>query len=435
MTGSCGPRVGAGRPFGLPPDLLWLFASRAARLFGSGVLSVTLGLYLARLGLRPAVIGAVLAGGLLGAALATAGLATLAHRWGRRRSLVSAAALSVLGAVLLLTQSTPLALGLAAAVGSVSASGQDVGPQQALEQAGLADLVEGGRRRADLFAWYSLAGSLAAALGALVAGLPGLLGGGGSGVGLAAERGLVGVYAACAVLGLAAYTRLSTGVDGPPAGAGPAAAAARPLRPPSLWAWTGLHRSRRTVAQLAGLFALDSFAGGVAVQGLVAFDLHLRFGLGLGALGPIFFATNVTAALSYLVAARLARRFGLLNTMVFTHLPSNVLLMAVAAAPVWPLAVVLLVARSGLSQMDVPTRQAYTMALVDPSERSAAAGATGAARTLGAMAGPLVGGAAVALPQLGLIFLIGGGLKVVYDVTLFRVFRRVPVPVEAPPAG
>ncbi len=411
-------------------DLVWLLVARTTRLFGNGVLSVTIGLYLAHLGLAPAAIGAVLAGGLLGGTFATAGLGALATRWGRRRAMRVAAALTLVGAVILLTQSAGPLLGLGALVGSMSPSGQDVGPQQALEQAGLADLADP-RRRADLFAWYSLAGSLAVALGALVAGIPAWLGPG-RGAGLGPERLLIGVYTLCAAAGLLAYGRLTSRLD--PLWVLTPAEGEEP-RPAARWAWTGLDRSRGAVARLAALFAVDSFAGGIAVQGLIALDLHLRFGIGLGVLGPIFFATNTAAALSSLAAARLARRFGLLRTMVFTHLPSNVVLMAVAAAWAWPIAVALLVLRASLSQMDVPTRQAYTMALVTPAERSAAAGATGAARTLGAMAGPLVGGAAVAAPQLGLIFLVGGGLKAVYDLTLYRVFRRVPLPEDAGPGG
>ncbi|HUY61908.1 MAG TPA: MFS transporter, partial [Candidatus Dormibacteraeota bacterium] len=162
----------------------------------------------------------------------------------------------------------------------------------------------------------------------------------------------------------------------------------------------------------------------------VAYYFHLRFGLSLAALGPLFFATNLAAAASYLAAARLARRIGLLNTMVFTHLPSNGLLMLVAAMPTWPLAAAVLFLRNGLSQMDVPTRQAYLMALVSPDERSAAAGVTGSARTVGAMLGPLVGGLALASPVLGLPLLLGGGLKAVYDGALYLVFHRVRLPDE-----
>jgi len=419
--GSGGPLI-----LGWPRDAAWLIGSRSARLFGNGVLSVTLALYLAHLRLAPAAIGAVLAAGLLGGALSAVGLGQMAQRRGRRRALALSAGLGCLAALLLTTASIAWLLGLAAAIGAVSASAQDVGSQPALEQAAIADLVPA-PRRTDLFAWYSLAGSLAAALGALVAGLPNLLGVHGA-AGFGAERALVALYGAAQLAALVAYLQLSPRADGVPTPL--SAAGAR--RPPSRWAWTGLHRSRPTVVRLGSLFALDSFAGGVAVQGLVAYDLHLRFGLGLAALGPVFFATNVAAALSYLVAARLARRIGLLNTMVLTHLPSNVVLMAVAWAPTWPVAVALLVLRSTCSQMDVPTRQAYTMALVDPSERSAAASATGAARTLGAMAGPLVGGAALAAPGLGLIFLLGGGLKIGYDLALFRLFRGVPLPAEVP---
>ncbi len=394
-----------------------LFVTRAVRLFANGCLSVSLGLYLGRLGLSPAAIGLVLTAGLAGGAAATLGLGAVAHRIGRRRALVLTGVATALGAVLLATGRTVPVLALATAIASTSPTGQDVGPQPALEQAGIAGLV-GGARRTDAFAWYSLVGSLALALGSLAAGATGLWHVRAT-VPLAAYELLIAVYGLAGLLGSVLYARCSPGLDGP----APVADGPRPLM--------GLHRSRGVVALLAGLFSVDAFAGGIVAQGLVAYYFHLRFGLSLAALGPLFFATSLAAAGSYLAAARLARRFGLLNTMVFTHLPSNFLLMLVAAMPVWPLAALVLFLRNGLSQMDVPTRQAYLMALVTPEERSAAAGATGSARTAGAMLGPLVGGVALASPVVGLPLLLGGGLKAVYDVALYLVFRRVRLPDEA----
>jgi len=197
-------------------------------------------------------------------------------------------------------------------------------------------------------------------------------------------------------------------------------------RPPLLSPGLGLRRSRGVVLRLSGLFALDAFAGGFIVQSFVAWWLHRRFGAGEGLIGAVFLGANVLAGLSALSAAALARRFGLVNTMVFTHLPSNVLLLLVPLMPTLPLAIAVLLARFSISQMDVPTRQSYTMAVVSPDERSAAAGVTGIARTIGSSVAPLAAGPLFAVPALAsLPFFIAGGLKILYDLLLWRAFRRV----------
>ena len=194
----------------------------------------------------------------------------------------------------------------------------------------------------------------------------------------------------------------------------------------------GLHRSQRTVARLSALFALDAFGGGFIVQTLIAYWFHVRFGASPALIGGILFGANLLAGVSALLAARIAARIGLIRTMVFTHLPSNVLLIMVPLMPTLPLAAGVLLVRYSISQMDVPTRQSYTMAVVDPDERSAAAGVTGIARSVGAavapiLSAPLMGSAAVA----GLPFVIGGGLKIAYDLLLYRSFRSMPAPEEA----
>jgi len=193
----------------------------------------------------------------------------------------------------------------------------------------------------------------------------------------------------------------------------------------------GLHRSRRVVFKLSALFALDAFAGGFVVQSIVAFWFHTRFGVPPGVLGVIFFGANVLAGISALLAARVAAKIGLINTMVFSHVPSNILLMLVPFMPVLPLAIALLLLRFSISQMDVPTRQSYTMAVVSPDERSAAAGVTGIARTTGAALAPMIAGPLLASSTLlGLPFVLAGGLKIVYDVLLYRSFRTLKPPEE-----
>jgi hypothetical protein len=193
----------------------------------------------------------------------------------------------------------------------------------------------------------------------------------------------------------------------------------------------GLHRSRGIVARLSLLFAFDAFAGGLILQSLVAFWFYTRFGIPEPVIGAIFFGANILAAMSALAAARIARRIGLINTMVATHIPANVLLMLLPLMPTLPLAVLVLLTRSTMSQMDVPVRQSYTMAVVDPDERSAAAGVTGIARTAGTSISPLIAGPLIAVPGLAAVpFLLAGGLKIVYDLLLWRAFRSTPAPED-----
>lgn len=404
-----------------------LLAARALRLLGIGIMVPVFPLYLAALRLSPFAVGAILTVGMLGGAVATAGFGMVAHRLGRRHSLQLAGCMPVVGALLLLTHPQVPLLLLAAFVGGISASGQDVGAPQALEQAAIADLLGHGARP---FAWYGLTGSLSLAFGSLAAGLvagAGVAGTAPSRIGSAAPQGdfavLILSFGLTALGATLAYSLLSELAEGSTSSGG------------HLRGWTRLHRSRHQVATLAGLFSIDALAGGVAAQSLVAYYFHLRFGIGLEVIGPVLFLANLAAAASQLVAAALANRFGLLRTMVFTHLPSNVLLALVPLMPIWPLAGAALICRQSISQMDVPTRQAYTMAMVAPDERTAAASATGSARTLGAAAGPLVGGLLVTPVLLGFNLVAAGALKVGYDLLLYRRFRAVPLAPPASPGG
>jgi|DewCreStandDraft_5_1066085.scaffolds.fasta_scaffold00342_32 MFS family permease len=393
-------------------DIWLLLASRAVRMFAYGSLSVVLGLYLQALGYTGAAIGLVFTAALVGAALLTLGLSPVADRLGRRRILGLTALLMAAGGLAFgLADSLPL-LVAAAVLAVVSPSGGEVGPFLPIEQAALAQAA-GDAGRTPAFARYNLVGSLAGALGALAAAVPAYLGF----EGLAGYRLLVWAYAGAGLILLGIYWRLSPAVEAP-------------LIPGRDRPILGLHRSGRTVASLCGLFALDAFAGGFVAQSFVALWFHLRFGVDADQLGPLFFGTNLCSALSYPVAARLARRFGLLNTMVFTHLPSNLLLMAVPVMPAFPLAALTLLARHLLSQMDVPTRQSYTMAVVDPDERSAAAGLTAVARTAGSAISPVFAGFALTAPAIGLPFLVAGLLKSAYDLALFARFRGLKPPEE-----
>jgi MFS family permease len=398
-------------------DTAVLLAARGVRAFASGCVSVVLGLYLGGLGYSPAVVGAFFTTALAGGAGTTTAVGLLADRWGRRTTLQVWAVLLAASGAALAAAAPAWVLVLVALTGTVSPSGYDVGPFSPLEQAALPQgSRRGGRPEVELFAWYNLVGTLAVALGSLAAGaVPAFLGRAGVGE-MAAQRVVLWLFAASGLTLVALYAGLSPRVE-------MRAWGRRPAR--------GLGRSRGVVLRLAGLFALDAVAGGLVVQSLVAVWFHQRFGVGLEVLGPLFFGTNLLSAVSYLLSAQLARRVGLLATMVFTHLPSNMLLAAVPFMPTWPAAAAVLLARHALSQMDVPARQAYTLALVEPSERSAAAALTSAVRPAGASVAPALTGMALQAAVGAAPFVAAGVLKGAYDLVLWALFRKVPLPEDA----
>jgi predicted MFS family arabinose efflux permease len=392
-------------------------------MFGYGFLAVVLVLYLDAIGLDPVAIGAVLTLTLVGDTVVSLFLTTHADRFGRRRVLVLSSLLVVVaGVIFAVTDWLPVLI-LAGIVGVISPSGNEVGPFLAVEQASLSEVVPG-RRRTATFAWYNLVGSVATATGALAAGLLGqaLIATGWRDVD--AYRAVVVGYAAIGLFMAVLAMRLGRGIEVPPAVAAATSDGITRL--------LGLGRSRSVILRLSALFSIDAFAGGFVPLSLLAYWFSLRFGVSPAALGAIFFAANILAAISALSAARIAARIGLIETMVFTHLPSNILLILVPLMPTLPLAVAVLLARFALSQMDVPTRQSYVMAVVQPDERSAAAGVTGIARTVGAAISPsfssvLVASAATA----ALPFFLAGGLKIAYDLLIYRDFRAIRPAEEA----
>jgi len=376
------------------------------RSFAYGFLAVALGSYLGDLGFGGVEVGLVLTVALAAAAVSSIAVGLRGDAWGRRRVLMAYAALMVAaGGILLAGPSLPLILA-AVAIGTVSPTGGDIGPFVSLEQAMLPQATDPSRRT-QAFAVYNLAATLAASLGALFSGLPAFA---------APYLGLPKIpfaflflsYSGLGLLTLAIYASLSPSME-----------SRNPARASTLSVV-----SRGKVSRLAALFATDSFGGGFVVQSFVAFWFARVYGLDSVALAGVFFAANMLASVSFLVAARLASRFGLLNVMVFTHLPSNVLLMLVPLMPTFPLALGAYLGRMSLSQMDVPTRQSYTMTIVPPDDRTAAASFTTIARNLGQSISPGLGGLAfgawVAAP-----FLLGGGIKIVYDLALLITFRKV----------
>jgi predicted MFS family arabinose efflux permease len=399
-------------PLPLSRDGWLLFATCGIRSFAYGFLSVILGLYLDAIGLSTSHIGWIFTAALAGGAVMTIVLTAVADNYGRKSLLMLGALLMAIAGYVFAMSANPTLLVLAAIFGTVSPSGKEVGPFLSIEQAILPQTTQDQGRTA-VFSAYNLVGSLFGAFGALAVGLPPLF----SISPVAGYRLLIWGYVLSAIVMMVLFALLSPSVEA----ATNAASRTRNI---------AVQTSRSIVAKLAGLFALDAFAGGFIVQSIVAYWFYVRYKTNLEALGGIFFGTNLLAALSFLAAPAIARRIGLLNTMVFTHLPSNLLLVAIPWMPSLESAVAMLLARNLLSQLDVPTRQSYTMAVINADERAAAAGLLSVARNAGAAVAPLFTGAVLATPSLGLPFLLAGGLKVAYDLWIFALFRHVRPPEE-----
>ena len=389
--------------------LLWV---RGLRAFGDGYVSLLLPVYLLSLGLTPFEVGVIATGTLLGSGALTLLVGLHAYRFRYRAMLIAAAVLMSATGLGFATFTAFWPLLLIAFVGTLNPSSGDVSVFLPLEHAVLSRIVDD-RRRTAVFARYSVVGAVLAAAGALCAGAPEMLA---AGFGITAKNAYQSMFALYAVLGVASalvYRKL------PATLAAEVETAAAPLS-----------QSRRTVYKLAALFSIDAFAGGFIVQSLLALWLLERYQLSVAVAGTIFFWTGIFSALSYLAATRIADRFGLVNTMVFTHLPSSLLLILIPFAPSLGFAIALLLARSALSQMDVPTRSSYVMAVVAPSERAAAASLTSVPRSLASAVSPLIAGYMLGLSSFGWPLIVAGGLKIVYDLLLLVNFRAIRPPEE-----
>ena len=393
-----------------------LFSTRSIRLFAFGLVSVILVLYLAQVGFNDSQVGVLLSLTLAGDAAISLWITTRADRMGRRRMLIVGGILMIIAGVAFAFSGNFIILTLAAIIGTISPSGNEVGPFLSIEQAGLSQIIPDNQRTA-VFAWYNLSGSVATALGALIGGgLAQLLQSTGVSA-LSSFRVILVMYALLGVLLVIIFNRITVVIE-------------TPQKPITTTSRLGLEKSRGIVLQLSALFALDAFGGGLIVQSLVAYWFFTRFGVDTAVIGAIFFGANIFAGLSALAAARMAARFGLINTMVYTHVPSNILLMLVPLMPTLPLAIIVLLLRFSISQMDVPTRQSYVVAVVSPDERAAAAGVTGIARTVGAMFSPLITGSLLGAGLLSVPFFLAGGLKLIYDFSLYRSFKTIKPPEE-----
>ena len=394
-------------------DTSRIYAAQGLRAAAYGFGAVLLSTSLSDRGLSRWQVGLILGSILAGTAFMSVAMGRFADRIGRRRSYAGLYALLGLTGVAFALTSNLWLLVLAGLTGSLSTEVIESGPFTTLEQAMLATEARAATRTRN-FGRYNAVAAACGSLGALAAGLPQLLDPGSTTHGVSARLFLVFLPIALA----GALVALSLSDDAEPHAT---------LRP------TGhLRQSRSVVQRLASLFALDSFAGGLTVSVFIGYWLHTRFHATTQTIGALFFLLGLFQTFSFLAATSLARRFGLLRTMVFSHLPSNLLVIAVAFAPNLAVAILLLVARAALSQMDVPTRQAYVMTLVAPEERTPAAAYTNTARYVTRPFGPPV---ATALSQvtLGLPFVVAGSIKVVYDLTLWGWFRKVPLPEELEP--
>ena len=400
-------------------NIFLLFTTRILRLFGYGFLSVILALFLTSSGFTEKQTGLLFTLALAGDAIITLTITTNADRLGRRKMLI-------LGALLIFSTGAIFAsthrfwiLAITAIFGVISPSGGEIGPFLSIEQSSLTQVIPPGQRTR-YFAWYSLAGSLATAFGALAGGmLPQFLEHHGATKFDSLRAVLIG-YAIIGVILSIAFLLLSPEIESP----------GTPDQQKRLF---GLHRSGKVVLGLSGLFAVDAFAGGFIIQSLLAYWFYRKFNAEPAMLGEIFFFANLFAGISALTASRLAAKFGLINTMVFTHIPSNILLILVPLMPDLHWAIAVLLIRYSISQMDVPTRQSYTLAVVHPDERSSAAGITTIARSVGAAISPSISSQMMAAAAtMSSPFFLAGALKIVYDLALYFSFRALKPPEELP---
>ena len=395
------------------PDARRIIAARAVRGFAQSAVSILIAIYLGVQGFSLVETGVLLTVGSVGTAVTAIVVGLFGDGYGRRRTLLILSALMTLTGVAFATSESFAVLAVVAFVGSFSALAGSGGGMGSIEQA----ILAGAEKRTDVFALYSLIGMLAGSLGALAAGVPTMLQ---SEAGISALQSLRTMFVAYAGLGVvmaAVYSRLSPRIE----------VASRSSR------WTNplTLPSRRRIFTLGSLFAVDSFGTGLVVESLTSYWFFTRFGLQPAELGLVFFSSNILAAVSLWVAARLARRIGLLNTMVFTHIPSSLFLVAMVFAPVVWVAIVFWLLRAFLSQMDVPTSQSYTMAIIHPAERTAMASATMVSRSAGVALGPTIAAALWTAASPTVPFVVGAAVKIAYDLTLWRLFRTVKPPEEA----
>ena len=398
----------------LSTDGKLILSARIIRTFAYGFLSIVLAIYLKLLGFNDILIGVLLTATLVNSVIFTLIASFYADRIGRRKTLIIYGALmSIAGAIFLATDNY-FALIAAALIGTINVTGSETGAFLSIEQALLPQTVKDSRKRNTIFALYNMAGTFAMSAGILLSGLPAVLQEQYDGMDQAESiKPLFLLYSILGIGVIAIYFMLSKQIE----------VSGNIVKPVTQ---TLSPQSKKIVGKLSGLFAVDSFAGGFVIQSIVSFWFFTKFGVDLAALSVIFSVAGVLTAFSFLAAAKIADRIGLVNTMVFTHIPSNVLLILVGFAPSLPLAIAFYLTRMALSQMDVPTRQSYIVAVVSEVERTPAVGITNTSRNISQAVSPsLTGFILQALPALSAPFVVGGALKIAYDIALYLNFRNI----------
>ncbi|MGB9124699.1 MAG: MFS transporter [Nitrosotalea sp.] len=396
-----------------------LLGARIVRTFSYGFLSVILAIYLKLIGFNDILIGIVLTATLVNSVFFNLFSSAYADRIGRRKILVLYAVLMIISSVIFFVTDNYVALIIAALVGTINVTGSEVGAFLSLEQALLPQTVSGIQKRNSIFAIYNTVGTFAMSAGVLVSGLPSILQQNYGFDQIGAIKSLFIIYAACAIVVLAIYLVLSKNIEVKDGAA-----------KSSLSIKTISTKSRGIIAKMSTLFAVDSFGGGFVIQSIVSFWFYTRFGADLSTLSYIFAIAGVLTALSFMASTKIASKIGLVNTMVFTHIPSNILLIILAFAPTFSIAISLYLARMSISQMDVPTRQSYLMGVVHENERIPAATLTNTSRNIAQAVSPSLSGIVIQALSLSAPFVFGGVLKIVYDVGLFFSFRKIKPPEE-----
>lgn len=394
-----------------------ILGARVVRTFSYGFLSVILAIYLNLLGFSSILIGVVLTTTLVNSVIFNLISSVYADKIGRRKFLILYAILMVVSSVIFFLTDNYAALIAAALIGTINVTGSEVGAFLSLEQAILPQTINDEKKRTSIFSIYNMVGTFAMSGGVLLSGLPHILS---QQLGLGhipAIKLLFLAYAACALGALVIYLVLSPKIE--IKSKNKDASSFRSITP----------QSQSVIKKMSSLFAIDSFAGGFVIQSIVSFWFYTKFGADLSTLSYIFTIAGILTAVSYLLASKIASKIGLVNTMIYTHIPSNILLILVAFAPSFPIAIGLYFARMSISQMDVPTRQSYLMAVVNENERVAAAGITNTSRNIAQSVGPSLAGAIMG-SLLSAPFIIGGVLKLAYDIGLFLNFRKIKPPEE-----
>jgi MFS family permease len=396
-----------------------LLGARIVRTFSYGFLSVILAIYLKLIGFNDILIGLVLTATLVNSVFFNLFSSAYADKIGRRKILVLYAVLMIVSSVIFFVTDNYVALVVAALVGTINVTGSEVGAFLSLEQALLPQTVSDIKKRNSIFAIYNSVGTFAMSAGVLVSGLPSVLQQHYGFDQINAIKFLFLIYAACAIASLAIYLTLSKSVevrDG--------------AQKSSLSTKNISHKSRGIIAKMSSLFAVDSFGGGFVIQSIVSFWFYTKFGADLSTLSYVFTIAGILTAISYMASTRIASKIGLVNTMVFTHIPSNVLLILLAFAPSFSIAISLYFARMSLSQMDVPTRQSYLMGVVSEDERIHAAVFTNTSRNIAQAVSPSLSGIIISALSLSAPFIFGGILKIAYDIGIFFSFRKIKPPEE-----